>query len=293
MSYPTDVQFIANGIRQHAISWGEPGSDRHTVVMLHGIGSNCWDWFPLGSRLWRHAGDRLHVLALDHRGAGDSEKPETGYDPLTCAADVLAVVDQVAPGDRVTFVGHSRGGWMSALLAGRNPGRTAGLVLVDPARMVWPSVEAADAFYDQVAAGLGPFPDFAAALAQAQRAHPHGVWNEDRLRGLRFGLTERDGLLVGKLPRRVLEQLRSVRLERDLVGPVLGDITAPTLLLVASTSDERRQGEKLAYAEGIPHARVEFHHTSHYMHIDAPDAIAASVLGHLGSYIDGIGSATR
>ncbi|MFC0527528.1 alpha/beta fold hydrolase [Phytohabitans kaempferiae] len=275
MSEPTDIHINANGIRQHGIEW-RGGDGAHLVLLLHGCGSNCWNWYPLGKRLAERFGDRVRVVALDHRGCGDSERPATGYSPDICAQDVLAVHEQLTDGP-VTLVGHSRGGWLSAYIAGRFPDRVAGLVLVDPARMVWPSREAADAFYDRVGRGLGPFDTFEDAVENAKRGHPLAVWSEDRLRGLRFGLREEGGKLVGKLPREVLAQLRAVRLDSDEVGPYLPQVTAPTLLLVASTSDERRQGEKLAYGEGIDGAEVRFFPTSHYMHVDAPDDIAGTV----------------
>jgi pimeloyl-ACP methyl ester carboxylesterase len=276
MREPADVYFHANGIRQHGIEWqGSP--DAHPVVMLHACGSNCWDWYPLGQRLAARFGAAVRIVALDHRGCGDSERPATGYDPATCAADVLAVLDQLG-GVPATLIGHSRGGWMSAYLAGRFPDRVASLVLVDPARMVWPSREAADAFYERIGRGLGPFDRFEDAVAQVEQDDPLVVWSEDRLRGLRFGLRQdEDGRLVGKLPRSVLAQLRAVRLDTDEVGPYLPRVSAPTLLLVASTSDASRQAEKLAYRDGIPGTQVRFFPTSHYMHIDAPDDIAAVV----------------
>ncbi|MDQ7908911.1 alpha/beta hydrolase [Phytohabitans sp. ZYX-F-186] len=286
MSEPSDINIQANGIRQHGIEWrGRDGA--HLVLLLHGCGSNCWNWYPLGKRLAERFGDRVHVVALDHRGCGDSERPSTGYTPDVCAQDVLAVREQLT--DRpATLIGHSRGGWMGAYIAGRFPDEVAGLVLVDPARMVWPSLEAADAFYERVGRGLGPFDTFDDAIANAKRAHPLAVWSEDRLRGLRFGLREEGGKLVGKLPREVLAQLRAARVDSDEVGPYLANVTAPTLLLVASTSDERRQGEKLAYGSGIPGTEVRFFHTSHYMHVDAPDDIAATVGDFLARRVDAL-----
>lgn len=278
---PADVYFDANGIRLHGIEWrGREGA--HPVLMLHSVGGNCWSWYPLGRRLAARFGDAVRIVALDHRGCGDSERPDTGYDPATCAADVLAVAEQLGAGP-TTLIGHSRGGWMSAYLAARFPERVAGLVLVDPARLVWPSQEAADAFYDRVGGGLGPFDSFDEALARAQRLDPLAVWSEDRRRGLRFGLREENGKLVGKMSPSVLAQLRAVRLGGDEVGPYLSRVTAPTLLLVASTSDARRQGEKLAYRDGIREAVVRFFPTSHYMHQDAPDDIATTVADFLAS----------
>jgi pimeloyl-ACP methyl ester carboxylesterase len=73
----------------------------------------------------------LHVLALDARGHGDSDRAPAGqYTVYTLAADVAAVLEQI--GAPVVIVGASMGG-LTGILAAFRAGsqQVCGLVLVD------------------------------------------------------------------------------------------------------------------------------------------------------------------
>ena len=73
----------------------------------------------------------VRMVALDRPGFGYTSgfgKPEPSQ--AAQAAAVLAVVDQLAPGQRVVLVGHSLGGPVVCRFAMDYPERTAGLVVV-------------------------------------------------------------------------------------------------------------------------------------------------------------------
>ena len=242
--------------------------------MLHGVGGNAWTWDALASRLRPALGDSYHLVGLDQRGHGDSDKPASGYEPEAYAADVLAVQDALG-GRPMVLVGHSRGGWLAAFIAGRWPERVEKLVLLDPARLAFESAADADAFYGPVRALLGPFPSREAAIAAARARDPDAKWTAARERMFLVGQQERpDGTWAGKMPPEVLDQLRSAREAEDRVSPLFYRVTMPTLLVVASTSGPKRLGQKLAYKEGIPHAQLEYLPSTHNMQNDMPDELA-------------------
>ena len=123
-------------------------------------------------------------------------------------------------------------------------------------------------------AALGPFSSRDAALAFARQRDPQAIWNADREHTFLFGYSAQpDGSLVGKMPGYVLDQLRAERETTD-ISASLARITVPTLLLVATKSNEKRQQQKLAYARFIPHARVEFIEGTHHIHIEQPERVA-------------------
>jgi pimeloyl-ACP methyl ester carboxylesterase len=272
----SDVWFERDGVRLHAIDWGG-APDGVPVIMLHGVGGNGWTWDAVATRLRRSLGDGFHLLGLDQRGSGDSDKPASGYEPDEFARDVLAVQDGVG-GKPMVLVGHSRGGWLAAFIAAHWPERLSHLVLVDPARLVFESSQDADDFYSPVLALLGPFENREAALSAARARDPRAQWTPERERTFLFGLQEQpDGSLVGKTPRAVIDQLRAVREREDRVGPNLHRASMPTLLLVANTSPEKRLNQKLAYKKYLPQARLELLPGTHNLQNDLPDQVAGLI----------------
>lgn len=104
------------------------GSPRGIVVMLHGLASNMTRWTELVEKTTlKEAWD---MLRLDLRGHG--EAPWRGrLDMETWCRDLAALLD--AEGyDRAVFIGHSLGAQIAVHFGCWYPGRTAGLVLIDP-----------------------------------------------------------------------------------------------------------------------------------------------------------------
>lgn len=101
---------------------------RPTVLLLHGGGQNRHSWKNTGQIL---ADDGLHVVAVDTRGHGDSDRsPAANYSVEALSADTLAVLDQI--GEPAVLVGASMGGLTGILAAHQaGPERIAKLVLVD------------------------------------------------------------------------------------------------------------------------------------------------------------------
>lgn len=101
---------------------------RPSVLMLHGGGQNRFSWKNTGEVLARRG---LHVVALDSRGHGDSDRsPEADYTVESLCADTLTVLDQI--GRPTVLIGASMGGLTGILTARRaGPDVVAQLVLVD------------------------------------------------------------------------------------------------------------------------------------------------------------------
>jgi pimeloyl-ACP methyl ester carboxylesterase len=259
-------------VRLHVLDWGGP-PDAPLMVMLHGVGGNAYSFASLAQKL----AAPYRLLGVDQRGGGDSDKPASGYTAQDFALDVLAIQDQLGLGQPMVLVGHSRGGWQAAYIAARWPDRVSHLVLVDPARITFDNPNDVDDFSAPVRAALGPFASKAAALEHGRGRDPQAIWNADRERTFLFGYDEQpDGSLVGKMPGYVLDQLRAERETTD-ISASLANIKVPTLLLVATKSNERRQQQKLAYAKLIPHARTEFVEGTHHIHIEQPERVAALI----------------
>jgi haloacetate dehalogenase len=96
------------------------------MVLLHG--------YPQTGHMWRKVmpalAERFSVVAPDLRGYGDSDRPRTGYDKRTMAADVADVVAALglAP---VVLVGHDRGARVAHRFALDHGALLTRLVLLD------------------------------------------------------------------------------------------------------------------------------------------------------------------
>jgi len=118
---------VPDGLRLHYRDY--PGSaDKPPVICLHGLTRNARDFAQFAER---YAPGR-RVLALDFRGRGLSEYDPlpARYTPVTYAADVLQLLDQLAIEEAV-FVGTSLGGLVTMTVAAMAPQRIAAAILND------------------------------------------------------------------------------------------------------------------------------------------------------------------
>jgi pimeloyl-ACP methyl ester carboxylesterase len=119
---------LATGLTAHVLSWGEATAGDHTVVLLHGFLDLAWEWEAIGAAL----GERVHVLAPDLRGHGDSDWIGAGgyYHFFDYLADVDDLIAQRARA-RVSIVGHSMGASVAGYWAGTRPARVHRCALLE------------------------------------------------------------------------------------------------------------------------------------------------------------------
>ena len=106
----------------------DTAADKPTILMLHGGGQNRHSWKNTGQIL---ANAGFHVVALDSRGHGDSDRsPTANYSLETLTGDTLQVIYQI--GRPVALIGASMGGLTSLPVAHEaGPELVTKLVLVD------------------------------------------------------------------------------------------------------------------------------------------------------------------
>ena len=102
--------------------------ERPAILMLHGGGQNRHSWKNTGQIL---ADDGFHVVALDSRGHGDSDRsPTATYSVEALCADTQRVLYQI--GKPTVLIGASMGGLTGILAAHEaGPELVTKLVLVD------------------------------------------------------------------------------------------------------------------------------------------------------------------
>jgi len=128
-----------DGLRLHARSYGPRTAPALPVVCLPGLARTIADFEVLATTLATDPKTPRRVVALDSRGRGgsDYDRNPANYNLQVELADVLAVLTALGVAEAV-FVGTSRGGILTMLLAAVRPTVIAGCVLNDIGPVIEP-----------------------------------------------------------------------------------------------------------------------------------------------------------
>jgi pimeloyl-ACP methyl ester carboxylesterase len=234
-SEPQTVKFRgAEDITLVADEWNGDGASRGSVLMLHGGGQNRFSWKNTGQIL---AEEGFHVVALDSRGHGDSDRaPGANYTVDALCEDTLRVIEQV--GRPVMLIGASMGGMTGMLVAdAAGPQKVTKLVLVD----VVPRYEkdGSARIREFMASGMDGFESLEEAADAVASYLPHRTKPRSP-EGLKKNLRHRDGrwywhwdpafltapmddpfVRVGNLERAVIESTIPILLIRGKLSDVV------------------------------------------------------------------------
>ncbi len=268
----------ADGLTLVADEWNgaqaATAADGPSVLFLHGGGQNRYSWKNTCQVL---ADEGLHVVALDSRGHGDSDRaPDANYSVDTLCADTLAVIDQI--GRPVILIGASMGG-MTGMLAAEEAGpeKVTKLVLVD----VVPRYEkdGSARIREFMASGMHGF----ASLEEAAEAVAGYLPHRKKPRspeGLKKNLRLRDGRWFWHWDPAFLTKpaddsfVREERLEQAVM-----DLTIPILLIRGRLSDVVSEDGVRHFLETVRDAEfVELSDAGHTAAGDDNDAFSDVVV---------------
>jgi 3-oxoadipate enol-lactonase len=250
-------------VELHAEVTGRP--DGPALLLGGPIGSTLSIW---DSALPALAG-RFRVIRYDHRGHGRSPVPPGPYSIDDLGTDVLALLDRLGV-ERAHYCGASMGGMVGLWLAAHAPDRIDRLVGCNTSARLGPPQMWADRAAAVTADGTGAIVD--AALAR---------WYTPDFAAARPDVLEHTRTMIESIPPAGYAGCCAVIEHMDLV-PVLGRITAPTLV-IAGTDDPStppEHGEQIA--AGVPGARlVVLPGVAHMAIVQQPDAVTGLVADHL------------
>ena len=182
-----------NGIRMHYVE----GGDGTPVIMMPGWPQTWWAFRKIMPAL----AEKHHVIAVDIRGMGATDKPDGGYDKKTMAEDIRQLIAHLGYGE-AHLVGHDIGSQVAYAFAANHPEATASVTFLDVAaqpqstrdlRLVPPrpltGTFSEDFFLWWFA--FNQVPDLPEALIEG-RAHILHGWFWDQLLYRKDALTERD-----------------------------------------------------------------------------------------------------
>jgi pimeloyl-ACP methyl ester carboxylesterase len=273
------VDNSSTGLRLHYQEWG-PRDALGTVVLVHGVGSSCHIWDLSGPLL---AEQSLRVVALDQRGHGESDQPDSGYDFPSVVADLSGFLDAVGVGEPAVVVGHSWGASVVLHFAVAHPERTAGIVLVDGGtsspgeRWTWA----------ETATRLTP-PDIDGQLwsdLRQRMAQNNGAYVDPRAEVVGRSLfnVDADGRIARRF--RIPNHMQVVRaLWEQRPADLLPQVRCPVLILPARQSSDAPEwrASKVASIDRAlavqPQARVRwFEDTVHDVPLQRPEELAGEL----------------
>lgn len=129
VSGPTSQTFISQRLKLNYFDWAQTEADREKppLVLVHGGRDHArsWDWTA------EILSQDYHVVAMDHRGHGDSDWVSDGnYNVNDMVYDLAQLIHQLGRGP-VTIVSHSMGGNVSLRYTGMFPDMVTKLVAIE------------------------------------------------------------------------------------------------------------------------------------------------------------------
>jgi len=215
-SYSTFVT-APDGLRLHVRCYGRASAAGTSVVCLPGLARTTADFDALATELSRDGSHPRRVIALDYRGRGLSQYDHNpaNYSLPVELADVLAVVAALETLPAV-FIGTSRGGILTMLLAAVRPSAIAGAVLND----IGPVIEPQGLMRIKSYVGKLPQPRTFEEGAEILRRLFHSQFPllgpNDWLAAARRMFKEEDGQLVTTYDPKLATTLAAVDLEQPV-----------------------------------------------------------------------------
>jgi pimeloyl-ACP methyl ester carboxylesterase len=249
---------VATGQRLHYIESGDPAGN--PVLFLHGWPDSSFSFSRVMALLPR----RLRAIAVDHRGFGDSNKPESGYSIPELAADAIGLLDALGI-SRATLVGHSFGSFIARHSAIAHPSRVERLVLIGTA------FAASNQTTQDLQRATRDLPDpiplgFARDFQASTLYHPVPPEFFDRC------IVE-----ALKLPPRLWRLTMDALVAYDDVQQ-LGGIEAPTLLLWGDHDALFSREDQDRCLAALPGARlIVYEETGHCPNWERPELVAADI----------------
>jgi pimeloyl-ACP methyl ester carboxylesterase len=246
---PHKVHFITvdESVRLEVLDWGGKGR----AILFVGCYLTAHVFDDIGPKLAPY----FRVVAVTRRGVGASDRPATGYDAQTRAADILRVIDQLRL-ERPILVGHSCGGWIVHTIAAEHPASVGGVAFLEGAEdptlplSAYPSPSADPAKMPKPVRKEPPveFPE-AERRAQAERPLPSAIRNE------LLGHKERPQYERMRVP--VLAIFRTTTLQQglELFQPKTDEERAVLFQLYAAMRGMLEKWEA-DLRTGVPHARI-------------------------------------
>jgi non-heme chloroperoxidase len=259
----SDVRFfdllLRTGVRLHCAERGDRDGD--PILFIHGWPDS---WFSF-SRVLLQMHRRFRCVAVDQRGFGDSDRPESTYSIAEFGDDIIAALDALAI-DRAVLVGHSFGSFVARQVAILTPERVRALILIGTGFV------GSNQTTREVQHALRDLPDpipiqFARDFQSSTAYRPVPPDFFDRI------VTE-----SLKLPPRLWQRTMDSLVEHDDTQH-LAQIAVPALLLWGDRDALFSRPDQESVISTLPSARLTvYEETGHCPNWERPEQIAADIV---------------
>ena len=186
----------ADGLKLHVRVYGDASTRGLPVVCLPGLTRTTEDFDILARALTQSGPEARSVFALDYRGRGLSDYDEpSNYNVAVELGDIEAVLAALEVGPAL-FVGTSRGGILTMLLAAARPAAIAGAILND----IGPAIDPKGLMRIKGYVGKLPqprsFEEGAEILQRLSGAHFPKLTTQDWLSSAKRNWWQKDGRLL-------------------------------------------------------------------------------------------------
>jgi pimeloyl-ACP methyl ester carboxylesterase len=245
----TWVPVTGRDVRLRALDFGGGG---HAVLLLHGLAGTAREWEDTAAWL----SETHHVVALDQRGHGQSEKRPDDVSREAYVADAVAAIEELrlAP---VVLVGQSLGGHTAFLATAKRPDLVRGLVVAEAS-----PAEAAPGSAEEIRTALSAWP---AKFSSLEAAREFFGGESPRARAWARNL---DGLSAAF---EVDVMARAIAAAADAQWDTWRRIQAP-VLVVRGTAGDLAEDVAAEMVRALPQAELLTLPGGHDVHLDSADA---------------------
>lgn len=246
---------LKTGISMTYVEAGDPNGP--PVLLMHGYSDSSFSY----SRVLPLLDKKYRILAIDHRGHGDSDKPETGYEMRDFAADAAAFLDAMKVRSAVV-VGHSMGSFVAMQMALDHPSKVSRLVLVGTAAM------ARNAAVEELLGVVSTLPD--PVPREFVREFQVSTSSPDLPKDFLDRVVEESS----KVPTRVWKKAMEGVAARDYT-PDLKRIRVPVTIIWGEKETVFKRDEQEPLIKGLPNAKfVVYSNSGHAPNWEEPEKFA-------------------
>ncbi|MEM1254413.1 MAG: alpha/beta hydrolase [Cyanobacteria bacterium P01_H01_bin.21] len=258
------------------LDWETSGAP---ILLLHGLADHALGWAAVGDLI----ADGYHPVAVDMRGHGESDKPDSGYDFDTVMQDLSQLMDHLG-WSTAHVVGHSWAGKVATYWATRQPERFISMVLVDPIfvygipgifRLTFPLFYGTLPFLK----GMGPFADWETAIQQGKQMKQYRDWNKLQASVFQESLEEKpDGTVGSKFTKTARDRIFDAVLR---VPGLIKEVQVPSLFMQPEAGVNRFNWQLKPYQKYLQDLRIETIPGNHWAFLVEPESFSKTLTDFL------------